>query len=461
MRENPLGTQTIPKLLTKMAVPSVIANLVNALYNVVDQIFIGHTIGYSGNAATNIAFPLTTLCLAIGLMTGLGAAAGFNLELGRGDREQSRRFAGTAFSSLWISGVVIAVAVRLSLDPLMLAFGGSNASPEIMRYVTEYAGITSLGIPFLLFSVGAAPLVRGDGSPGYSMAALVTGSAVNIGLDALFMLVFGMGMRGAAWATVIGQAICAGMLAIYFLRFKNVKIAPRDLVPNIRVLGRILALGFSSFAFQSSTLLIQITVNNLLGKYGDLSIYGSDVTIAAAGILQKLNAIFIAMVIGVVQGAQPILSYNYGAKKFHRVRKTVRLSLIVTTSIAVSMFLLMQLFPGQIVGLFGGGSKLYFEFAVIFARGFMLCTFLNGAQIFCATFFPAIGKAAKGAIISLSKQLAFLLPLLLLLPRFFGIYGVIYAAPVSDTLAFLLAGGMLLFELKAMPKEDQSVPEKN
>ncbi len=449
-----MGTRSVPRLLAAMAIPSVIANLVNALYNIVDQIFIGHTIGYLGNAATNVAFPLTTMCLAIGLMVGLGAASGFNLELGRGDPEISRKYAGTAFSTLWISGAVIMIVVRLSLTPMMIAFG---ATENILTYATEYAGVTSLGIPFLLFSIGTAPLVRGDGSANYSMAALVTGAVVNIALDALFMFGFGMGMKGAAWATVIGQAVSALMLALYFRRFKNVKFEARDFIPRLRVLGRIMALGLSSFAFQASTLLVQITVNNLLRKYGAQSVYGSDVTIAAAGILQKINAIFIAMVIGVVQGAQPICSFNYGAKKYGRVRQTVRLSLIVTTSISVGMFLMMQLFPRQIVGLFGGGSDAYFRFAVVFARGFMLCTFLNGAQIFCATFFPAIGKAGKGAIISLSKQLVFLLPFLLILSRIFGIYGVIYAAPVTDALAFLLAGGMLFFELKSMPKGDSDV----
>ena len=450
--QNPMGTKSVSRLLVSLAVPAVIANLVNALYNIVDQIFIGHTVGYLGNAATNIAFPLTTVCLAIGLMTGIGTAAGYNLSLGQKKTEDARKFAGTAFSTLFTAGVIICILVKIFLKPLMVAFG---ATDNILEYAVTYSSITSFGIPFLLFSTGSNPIVRGDGSSTYSMISIASGGILNIFLDALFMFKFNMGIAGAAWATVISQTVSALMLAGYFLRFKNVKFKVSDFIPRPAYILRMWKLGFSSFAFQSSMLIIQITLNNLLKKYGEMSIYGSDVTIAVAGILQKINMIFLAFVIGIVQGAQPICSFNYGAEKYLRVRKTVKISLIVTTVVSVVMFIVMQLFPRQIVGLFGSGSEEYFDFASFYARGLFAAVFLNGVQIFCSTFFPAIGKPGKGTLIALAKQLVILWTLLMTFSRFFGLKGIVYAAPVTDTLTFILATGFLIFEFRKMPKTDK------
>ena len=264
-----------------------------------------------------------------------------------------------------------------------------------------------------------------------------------------------MGIAGAAWATVISQIVSALLLARYFLHFKNVKFTASDFIPRFGFMFKSFKLGFSSFAFQSSMLIIQITLNNLLKKYGEASIYGSDVTIAVAGILQKINMIFLAFVIGIVQGAQPICSFNYGAEKYLRVRKTVKISLVVTTVISVIMFIVMQMFPRQIVGLFGAGSEEYFDFASFYARGLFACVFFNGVQIFCSTFFPAIGKPGKGTLIALAKQLIILWTLLVVLSHFFGLKGLVYAAPVTDTLTFILATTFLFFELKNMPKTDK------
>ena len=447
-----MGVKSVSKLLVSLALPAVIANLVNALYNIVDQIFIGHTVGYLGNAATNIAFPLTTICLAIGLMTGIGTAAGYNLSLGKGSKEDAGKFAGSAFSALFIAGIIICLAVKIFLKPLMIAFG---ATDNILSYAMTYSSITSFGIPFLLFSTGSNPIVRGDGSSTYSMISIASGGILNIFLDALFMYKFGMGIAGAAWATVISQAVSALMLASYFLHFKNVTLSGNDFIPRPAFIIKMWKLGFSSFAFQSSMLIIQITLNNLLKKYGEMSIYGSDVTIAVAGILQKINLIFLAFVIGIVQGAQPICSYNYGAQKFKRVRRTVEISLIATTVVSVIMFAVMQLFPRQIVGLFGSGSEEYFEFASFYARGLFAVVFLNGVQIFCSTFFPAIGKPGKGTVIALAKQLVILWTLLMAFSHFFGLKGIVYAAPVTDALTFVLAVCFLVFEFKKMPKTDK------
>lgn len=446
---NPLGYKPVGKLLKSLAIPAIIANLVNALYNVVDQIFIGQGIGYLGNAATNIAFPITTMCLAIGLTLGIGGASNFSLELGKGFPEKSKHTAGTAASTLIIIGIILCIVVRIFLEPLMIGFG---ATDKILEYSMEYTGITSFGIPFLLFSIGVNPLVRADGNAKYSMIAIVTGAVLNIILDPLFMFVYNWGIAGAAWATVISQVVSASLLFIYFPRFKSVKFSLNDFIPQLHYLKRIISLGFASFIYQFSNMIVLVTTNNLLKIYGKNSIYGSDIPIAVFGIVMKINVIFIAIVLGLVQGAQPIFGFNYGAKNYHRVRETMRLLLKVTFSIATILFIIFQVFPKQIISLFGEGDKLYFEFATKYMRIFLALISLNSIQISTATFFPAIGKAIKGAIVSLTKQLIVLFPLLLTLPRFFGVEGVIYATPLTDLIAFTVAIIFLINEFKHMPK---------
>ena len=446
---NPLGYKPVGKLLKSLAIPAIIANLVNALYNVVDQIFIGQGIGYLGNAATNIAFPITTMCLAIGLTLGIGGASNFNLELGKGYPEKSKHTAGTAASTLIIIGIILCISVRIFLEPLMISFG---ATDKILEYSMEYTGITSYGIPFLLFSIGVNPLVRADGNAKYSMIAIVIGAILNTILDPLFMFVYNWGIAGAAWATVISQIVSATLLLIYFPRFKSVKFSLNDFIPQLHYLKRIISLGFASFIYQFSNMIVLVTTNNLLKIYGKNSIYGSDIPIAVFGIVMKINVIFIAIVLGLVQGAQPIFGFNYGAKNYYRVRETMKLLLKVTFSVATILFIIFQVFPKQIISLFGEGDKLYFEFATKYMRIFLALISLNSIQISTATFFPAIGKAIKGAIVSLTKQLIVLFPLLLTLPRFFGVEGVIYATPLTDLIAFTVAIIFLINEFKHMPK---------
>ena len=447
---NPLGYKPIGKLLKSLAIPAIIANLVNAFYNVVDQIFIGQGIGYLGNAATNIAFPITTMCLAIGLTLGIGGASNFSLELGKGFPEKSKHTAGTAASTLIIIGIILCIVVRIFLEPLMIGFG---ATDKILEYSVEYTGITSFGIPFLLFSIGVNPLVRADGNAKYSMIAIVTGAVLNIILDPLFMFVYNWGIAGAAWATVISQVVSALLLLIYFPRFKSVKFSLNDFIPQLHYLKRIISLGFASFIYQFSNMIVLVTTNNLLKIYGKNSIYGSDIPIAVFGIVMKINVIFIAIVLGLVQGAQPIFGFNYGAKNYYRVRETMKLLLKVTFSVATILFIIFQVFPKQIISLFGEGDKLYFEFATKYMRIFLALISLNSIQISTATFFPAIGKAIKGAIVSLTKQLIVLFPLLLTLPRFFGVEGVIYATPLTDLIAFTVAIIFLINEFKHMPEK--------
>ena len=446
------GTESIPKLLVSLAVPAIIANLVNALYNIVDQIFIGQKIGFLGNAATNVAFPLTTICLAIGLMTGVGAATNFNLELGRKRPKRAKSVAGTAITMLLLGGIVLCILINIFLKPMLTAFGATN---QIFDYAIEYTRITSLGIPFLLFAIGANPLVRADGNAFYSMLAIVVGSLVNTILDPLFMFGFDMGMDGAAWATVIGQFVSAVMLALYFFRFKSVKFELRDFKIRIREIGILFALGTSPFIFQCSALVIQIVTNNLLKIYGAKSIYGSEIPIAVAGIVMKINVIFIAIVLGLTQGAQPIAGYNYGARKYTRVREILNLTLKAAFVISIVAFAIFQIFPVQIISVFGSGSELYFKYGTKYMRIFLFFIFLNGIQGAITLFLTSIGRAFQGAVLSLVRQIISLLPLLIILPYFMGVDGIMFAFPIADLVAFIVSVIILKKEMKRIPKKDE------
>ena len=448
-KSNMMGTKSIPKLLLSLAIPAIIANLVNSLYNIVDQIFIGHGVGYLGNAATSVAFPLTTICMAIGLMVGLGASANFNLEIGRKNPEKAKMIVGTASTLLVASGLVIMVITNVFLKDLLYLFGATELTID---YAVEYTRITSFGIPFLLFSTGFNPIIRADGSPIYSMLSVLTGAILNTILDPIFIFVCDWGMAGAAWATLISQIVAATMCALYFIWFKNVRVKIKDFIPKFSIAKIIATVGMSSFIFQISTMVIQIVSNNMLKKYGADSIYGSDIPIAIAGIVSKISLIFLAVIIGIIQGAQPIFGYNYGAKNYKRVRDTLKLAIISSFIFSLFAFALFMFAPRPLISLFGEGSELYFEFGTKYLRVFLFFTFLNGVQIASTTFFQAIGKAVKGAILSLIKQVIFLLPLLIVLPIFMGVEGVMFAAPISDLIAFISAAIMLFFELKHMPK---------
>ena len=455
--ENPMGTQPIKKLLMQLAIPAMIANVVNALYNIVDQIFIGQGVGYLGNAATNIAFPITTICLALGLMTGVGAASNFNLELGRKEVEKARRIAGTAVVQLIVMGIAVCLIVQIFLASLMQLFG---ATDQIFDYAMEYSRITAYGIPFFLFSTGFNPLVRSDGRATFSMMAIIAGAVLNTVLDPIFIFVFQMGIAGAAWATVLSQMISALLLFAYIPKFRSVKFKWEDFIPHMKQVEAIAALGLTSFIFQISALIVQIVSNNLLKTYGAMSIYGSEIPIAVGGIVAKVFVIFIALIIGMTQGVQPIVGYNYGAKYYERVRQTIFLALKIGFGLSFVTWAVFEIFPLQIIQLFGNGNDLYFEFGIRYMRYFMLFTLINGITILITTFFPAIGKAKTGAFLSLARQLLILLPMMLLMTYLFGVAGMMFATPVSDVISLVLCLFFFKRELQDIHMKEELILEK-
>lgn len=452
-QENPLGFQPVEKLLPKFAIPAIISMLVNALYNIVDQIFIGQGVGMYGNAATNVAFPITTISVSIGLLLGIGGASNFNLELGAKKEEKAKQVAGTAFGCLILFGILLVLIIRIFLKPLIIAFG---ATEQVLPLAMTYVGITTWGLPFFILTTGGNHLIRGDGSPTYSMISMVTGALLNTILDPLFIFVFKMGIAGAAWATVIGQVVSACLVVIYLPRYKTVHLKLKDFIPKVSCLKSIASLGAAACFNQLAMTIVQITMNNVLRHYGSTSIYGSDIPLAVVGIVAKVNMVFLSVVIGIAQGSQPIVGFNYGAKQYHRVKRTYACAAGTASVIAVLAFLCFQLFPSQITSIFGSGDKLYFQFAQEYFRIFMFCTFLNGLQPVTANFFTSIGKATRGILLSMTRQILFLVPLILIFPLFMGIDGVMYAGPIADGAAGLLAVVLIARELKRMGRLEEA-----
>ena len=447
--ENPLGSRPLPQLLRSFAVPSILAMLVSSLYNIVDQIFIGQGVGYLGNAATNVAYPLTTICLSIALLIGVGSAARFNLSLGAGKTEAARRAVGSAVTMMLTLGVLYAVLIELFIVPLLQAFG---ATPDVLPYALDYTRITALGMPLLIAINGMSNLARADGRPTYSMLCMLLGAVINTILDPIFIFVCRWGVAGAAWATVIGQAASFVMAIAYLKRFRNIQLTAADFGFHWAEWRRIAALGMSNSFNQLAMTVVQIVLNNSLKYYGALSIYGSEIPLAASGIIIKVNAILTSVIVGISQGSQPIISFNYGAGQYSRVRGIYRLEIQLSLMISAVGFVAFQFFPWQIVSLFGTGDQLYFEFAVRFMRCYLLMVIVNCVQLLSSNFFAAIGKPVRGVLLSLTRQVFFLVPLILILPLFFGLDGILYAAPIADFIAFVTSAAVMRRELRRLKK---------
>lgn len=455
-KENPLGYAPVSKLMAKFAVPSIIGMLVSALYNIVDQLFIGQGVGANGNAATNVAFPFSTACIAAALLLGIGGASCFNLTMGRGDTKRAGYFAGNAITMLICSGIVISAVTFAFLTPLLKLFGSPD---DVLPYAKDYVFVSAFGFPFLILTTGGGHIIRADGSPQMTMACNLAGAIINTILDAIFVLVLDWGMKGAAAATVIGQVISAVMVLVYIRKFKTVPLTKDHFIPKFATVSRICSIGMASCFNQLAIAIVQIVLNNSLKHYGSLSEYGESEPLACAGIVMKINMIVFSIVIGLAQGTQPIESYNYGAKKYDRVKKAYNLALITGGAISVVSFVLFQIFPRQILSIFGTGTETYFRFGVRFFRIFLFFTWINCIQPISSTFFTSIGKPVKGIFLSLTRQILFFIPILLILPLFFGIDGIIYTGPVADFMAAVVAIIMTLYEFKLMKNMSNSQTE--
>lgn len=442
---NPLGTMPVGKLLTKFTIPSIVAMLVSSLYNMVDQIFIGNYVGSLGNAATNIAFPLSIICIATALTFGIGGASAFNLSMGAGKRENAGDYIGNAVFGMVSVGLILSIISQLFLTPLLTFFGSPS---DVLPYAAEYTKITSVGFPILILSTGGGHLIRADGKPTVAMTCNIAGAVTNTILDALFIIVFGWGMKGAAIATVIGQLVAGGLIVYYLVNFDTVRLTLSNFVPKSAVLIKDATLGMSQGFNQLAMMVVQIVLNNSLRHYGALSVYGESIPIAVVGVVTKVNMIYFAFCIGLSQGMQPISSFNYGAKQYDRTKKAYTTARNVGSIISVCAFILFQLFPRQLVSIFGNGTEEYFTFAIKYFRIYLFFTFVNNIQPLSSNFFSSIGKPKLGLFLSLTRQILFLLPLIIIFPLIWGIDGIMYAGPIADVMAFLVAYILIKIEFK-------------
>lgn len=444
-QKNPLGTLPIPRLLLKFTVPSIVAMLTSALYNIVDQFFIGNSVGELGNAATNVAFPLTTCCIAIALIFGIGGASAFNLAKGAGEHEKAAYYMGNAITGMLGLGTVVLIISQIFLEPMLRAFGTPDS---VMGYACTYVRITSIGFPMLIFTSGGGHLIRADGSPNFSMLCNLTGAVINTILDAIFVFGLQLGMAGAAWATIIGQYISAALAARYLMHCKTLTLTPRHLKPQREVTLKVMSLGAAPGANQLAMMIVQLVMNRSLTYYGARSVYGEEIPLACAGIITKVNQVFFSFIIGLSQGLQPIVSFNYGAKKYTRVRRAYLMTIGIGFCISAIAFFIFQIFPEPIIALFGDGSPEYVAFAVSYFKVFLFFTWLNFIQPISSNTFTAIGKPKKGMFLSLTRQIIFLLPLIIGLPLFIGIDGILYAGPIADGMAAVVSAALIWLELR-------------
>lgn len=444
-KKNPLGEEKTTKLLGKFAVPSIISMLVGSLYNIVDQFFIGRSVGELGNAATNISFPLSICCVAIALLFGIGGASAFNISMGKGEKEKAVYYLGNSAVMQFGCGVVLGIITLLFLEPMLRFFGSPD---NVLEYAKDYTRIIAFGFPFLILATGSGHLIRADGRPQIAMVCNLTGAVINTILDALFIFKFNWGMEGAALATIIGQIFSGSMTLWYLSHCKTVKIHKKHLRIQRSKLGRIVSLGTAPCGNQLAMLVVQVVMNKSLKYYGSLSVYGEAIPIACAGIITKVNMVFMAFIIGISQGLHPIVSFNYGAGKYRRVRTAYLQAIICGFFLAMAAFLMFQFAPRQIISIFGDGSEEYYQFAINYFHVFLFSTFINFMQPISSNFFTAIGKPGRGVFLALTRQIIFLLPLLVIFPLFMGIDGIMYAGPIADFLAGIVAIIMIGRELK-------------
>lgn len=443
--ENILGTEKIGKLIKKFSIPCIISLLVNSLYNIVDQIFIGQGVGYLGNGATNVVFPLAMICLAFSLMLGDGASSYLSLKLGEKKKEEAAKGVGNGIVLSAIVAILLCAISLIFLPQLLNLFGCTD---NLREYALQYGGIIVIGLPFMMIGTALNSIIRADGSPKYAMTTMVLGAVLNTILDPIFIFVFKMGVEGAAIATIFSQFVTFILNAGYMKRFKSIEITKETFKLKWNVGKKVSALGISSFITQMSFVVVMAFENNLLAKYGAESKFGSEIPITVLGIVMKISQILNSIIIGIAAGSQPIFGYNYGARKFDRVKATLKSVLGLSLVISTIAFILFQTIPDKLISIFGSGDENYMEFACLAFRTYLLLCICNGIQIPSGIFFQAIGKSIKSAILSLSRQILFLIPALVTLGNVFGIMGILYAGPVADGLAFVVATILLLLELK-------------
>lgn len=452
MEKVDLGKEKISKLLLSFSVPCIISLIVNALYNIVDQIFIGWGVGYLGNGATNVVFPITVICLAFALMFGDGSSAYLSLKLGENKKEEAKKGVCNGILACAIISIILCAIILIFLPQLLNIFGCTDS---LRQYALDYGFVIALGIPFMMIGTTLNSIIRADGSPKYSMVSMVIGAIINIILDPIAIFTFNMGVKGAAIATIVSQIVSFIVNIMYIKRFKSIKVDKKSFKFEFLRVKTVAMLGVSSFITQMAIVIVICVQNKLFKKYGVNSKFGADIPITVLGIVMKINQILSSIIIGIAAGSQPIVGFNYGARKYKRVKETIKIVLISSLCVSCIAFILFQTIPEKLISIFGSGDELYNEFACLAFRVFLMLTLFNGIQIASGIFFQAIGKPAKSAFLTLSRQILFFTSAAIILSNIFGVMGVLYAGPVSDGLAFLVSATLLIFERRSLNKKEK------
>ena len=458
MEKMDLGKEKINKLLLIFSIPCVISMLINSVYNIVDQIFIGKGVGTLGNAATNVIFPLVIIFNAVAGLIGNGAAANLSLKLGEGKKEEGGKIIGEAVTVSFIISILLSLLAYILLPQLVYLFG---CTKSVYQYAIDYGRIIIIGAPFMIVYSALSQLIRADGSPKYSMVLLVVGAIINIILDPIFIFGFNLGVKGGAIATIIGQVVSFIMSVLYLRKFKSVKLK-KDSFKLDKNVTRSLGLGLSSFITQSTVLALFIFMNNMMTKYGAHTKYGADIPLSVYGVISKINSLYISTILGISIGAQPIIGFNYGARNYERVKETLRKILLINFIVGLIFNIIFYLFPKEIVSIFISSSdsnyKLFIEFAVVICHSFLLVMGLNFLEMTTSIVVQSLGNVKKATMVSFIRQIILFIPLACILCIICnkGIYGVLQAGPIADVISFFIAGVIFLSEYRKLSVVDDS-----
>lgn len=459
MKKLDLGRDDINKLLVAFTIPCVVSMLINSVYNIVDQIFIGKGVGTLGNAATNVIFPLVIIFNAISSLIGNGAAANLSLKLGEGEEREGARIVGSSFVVSVLVSVILSIVAYLLLPKLVYIFGCTNS---VYKYAIDYGRIIVLGAPFMLIYSSLSQLIRADGSPRYSMVLLVVGAIINIILDPIFIFGLKLGVKGGAWATVIGQVVSFIMAVLYLKKFKSVKLTKKSFKVD-RSIFRTLGLGLSSFITQATVLALFIFMNNMMTKYGASTKFGSDIPLSVYGVISKINSLYISTILGISIGAQPIIGFNFGAEEYGRVRLVLKKVLIINLIVGLVFNFVFYMFPEQLVSIFISKSdpsyKLFMEFAVIICHTFLMVMGLNFLEMTTSIVVQSLGNVRKATMVSFIRQIILFIPIACFRCIYLnkGIFGVLQAGPIADSITFVIAIFVFGSEYHKLSKADADV----
>lgn len=446
-----LGHEKVYKLLLRFSIPGIVGMLVNALYNIIDRIFIGNGVGSLAIAGLTVAFPVMNVAMAFSMLIGVGATSLISIRLGEQKKEEAELILGNAFSLFILISVAFSLVSLLFIGPMLRLLG---ASPEVLPYAANYLRIILWGNVLMSVGFGMNNFIRAEGNPKTAMLTMIIGALTNVILDYLFVIIFNWGVEGAAFATIISQGVSAAWVLFYFLKNKGtLKLKRKNFSLKFSTTIAILSIGSAPFAMQLASSLFNAIINT------NLNTYGGPVAIASMGIISSICMLVLMPVFGINQGAQPIIGYNYGAKQYNRVKTTLKLAALAATVIVNISNLVIQLYPAQIIAFFDPHDQELIAFGSEAVKIFLAMFPLVGAQIVGAYFFQCIGKPKQAMFLSLSRQVLVLIPLVVLLPKFYGLKGIFYAGPASDFVAFLLTSTLLFLELRKMADQTE-VKEK-